>query len=139
MFNPIKPTLSNPTTEDERMNSQTSKPTGRLPRAAHILTMAVTALVIVSLAAPALAQGGTGVGEVVTNLVTSITDIIQSVAIAAGILGLSFWGIGKVARPVFPQVAGLTQNYIPDLLIGVAVVFVASQIVEGLANAIGGS
>ena len=51
--------------------------------------------------------------------------------------GLSFWGIGKILRPVFPQVAGLTQNYIPDLLIGIAVVFIASQIVEGLANAIG--
>jgi hypothetical protein len=139
MFSQTKPALSNPTKEDELMDSQTSNAAFGLPRGAQFLTMIVTALVIVSFASPAFAQGGTGVGEVITNLVISITDIIQSVAIAAGILGLSFWGIGKVARPVFPQVASLTQNYIPDLLIGVSVVFVASQIVEGLASAIGGS
>ncbi|HID63189.1 MAG TPA: hypothetical protein EYP49_10680 [Anaerolineae bacterium] len=100
----------------------------------RLLAVAITTILVLGLATPAFAQ----VGEVVTNLVTSITDIIQSVAIAAGVLGLSVWGIGKVARPIFPQVASLTQNYIPDLLIGVAVVFVASQLVEGLANAIGG-
>ena len=72
-------------------------------------------------------------------IVTAITDIIQSVCVAGGILGLSIWGIGKVVRPVFPQLAGLTQNYIGDLMIGIAVVFVAAQVVEGLAGALGGA
>ena len=111
----------------------------RKPKAIRLLTLLVTFSVLVGMAAPAFAQGGGGVGEVVSNLVTAITDIIQSVAIAAGIAGLSFWGFGKILRPVFPQVAGLTQNYIPDLLIGIAVVFIASQVVEGLASAVGGA
>jgi len=105
----------------------------KLP-AHKLLAVAVTTVLVLGLATPAFAQ----VGEVVANLVTSVTDIIQSIAVAAGVLGLSVWGIGKVTRPVFPQIASLTQNYIPDLLVGVAVVFVASQLVEGLANAIGG-
>jgi len=88
-------------------------------------------------ASPVLADDA--IGGVVTTLIESITGIIQSVAIGAGILGLSVWAIGKVVRPYFPQVAGTTQNYIPDLLVGVAVVFVASEIVEGLAGALGGS
>ena len=87
-------------------------------------------------ASPVLADDA--LGGVVTGLIESITGIIQSVAIGAGILGLSVWAIGKVVRPYFPQVASTTQNYIPDLLVGVAVVFVASEIVEGIAGAIGG-
>jgi type IV secretory pathway VirB2 component (pilin) len=103
------------------------------------VTVAVTLVLALGLAAPALAQGGGGVGDVVNTMVKSITDIIQSICVGAGILGLSMWAIGKVVRPVFPQVSGLTQNYIPDLLIGIAVVFVASQIVEGLASSLGAS
>jgi hypothetical protein len=94
---------------------------------------------LMGLAAPALTQGGGGVGAAFEQIVTAITDIIQSICVAAGILGLSIWGIGKVVRPVFPQLSGLTQNYIGDLMIGIAVVFVASQIVEGLAGALGGA
>jgi hypothetical protein len=44
-----------------------------------------------------------------------------------------------VARPVFPQISGLTQNYIPDLMIGIAVVLVATQIVEALVSSMGGA
>ncbi len=103
-------------------------------RVITVLTLLGLAL---GLAEPALAQGGGGLSAAITGIVTAITKIIQSVCVAAGVLGLSFWGIGKVARPVFPQISALTQNYIPDLLIGIAVVFVASQVVEGLASAMG--
>ena len=106
------------------------------------LTRLVVLLVMVGFflaGTPAFAQGpGGDLGNVISELVNNITDLIQSVAIGAGILGLSIWGIGKVARPVFPQISQLTANYIPDLLIGVAVVFVAASIVEGIAGAIGG-
>jgi hypothetical protein len=103
-----------------------------------VKVLTITALVFV-VAMPAFAQDGSGIGDVVNNLVSAIVDIIQSVAIGAGILGLVVWGIGKVARPIFPQISGLTQNYIPDLLIGIAVVLVASQIVEALVSSLGGA
>lgn len=101
-----------------------------------VKVLTITALVFV-VAMPAYAQDGSGIGDVVNSLVASITDIIQSVAVGAGILGLTFWGIGKVVRPMFPQVSALTQNYIPDLLIGIAVVLVAATVVEGLVSSLG--
>jgi hypothetical protein len=105
-------------------------------RVAKISTIALLVFMVVM---PAYAQDGSGIGDVVNSLVTSITDIIQSVAVGAGILGLTFWGIGKVVRPMFPQVSALTQNYIPDLLIGIAVVLVAATVVEGLVSSLGGA
>ncbi len=105
----------------------------------RMATMAITVLVVLAFAAPALAADGGGVGEVVNGMVKSIVDIVQSVAVGAGVLGLTIWGIGKVARPVFPQISGLTQNYIPDLMIGIAVVLVATQIVEALVSSMGGA
>ena len=102
-------------------------------------TVVITVIVALTFAAPALAQNGGGVGEVVNGMVKSIVDIVQSVAVGAGVLGLTIWGIGKVARPVFPQISGLTQNYIPDLMIGIAVVLVATQIVEALVSSMGGA
>ena len=88
-------------------------------------------------ASPAFAQDG--VGAALDAVVKAVTDVIQSVAVGAGILGLSIWGIAKVARPMFPQISGLAQNYIPDLLIGLAVIFVATEVVEALAAQLGGS
>jgi hypothetical protein len=38
---------------------------------------------------------------------------------------------------MFPQIAGIAQNYIPDLLIGLAVIFVATEVVESLASQLG--
>ena len=105
----------------------------------RVTTMAMTAVVVLAFAAPALAQSGGGVGEVVNGMVKSIVEIVQSVAVGAGVLGLTIWGIGKVARPVFPQISGLTQNYIPDLMIGIAVVLVATQIVEAIVSSMGGA
>ena len=105
----------------------------------RVATVVVVAIMVLAFAAPALAADGGGVGEVVNGMVKSIVDIVQSVAVGAGILGLTIWGIGKVARPVFPQISGLTQNYIPDLMIGIAVVLVATQIVEALVSSMGGA
>jgi hypothetical protein len=106
-------------------------------RIARWTSMLLCLGLLLGLASPALAQGG-DIGQVVSDLVQSITDIIQGVAIGAGILGLSIWGLGKVTRPIFPQISQLAGNYISDLLIGVAVIFVAASIVEGIASAIGG-
>jgi hypothetical protein len=105
----------------------------------RVATVVVVAIMVLAFAAPALAADGGGVGEVVNGMVKSIVDIVQSVAVGAGVLGLTIWGIGKVARPVFPQISGLTQNYIPDLMIGIAVVLVATQIVEALVSSMGGA
>ncbi|MCQ3976982.1 MAG: hypothetical protein DPW09_26430 [Anaerolineae bacterium] len=106
----------------------------------RIITLLLMTGLLLGLATPALAQGGGGsIGGALDTIVTAITDIIQTVCVGLGILGLSIWGIGKIARPVFPQISGLTANYMGDLMIGIAVVFVASQIVEGLASAMGGA
>ncbi len=107
-------------------------------RVAQVITTVVMVGLVLGLATPALAQGG-GLGTAIDGIVVAITDIIQTVCVGLGILGLSIWGIGKIARPVFPQISGLTQNYFSDLMIGLAVVYVASQIVEGLAGALGGA
>jgi hypothetical protein len=106
------------------------------------MTVILMTGLLLGLAAPVMAQvggGAGGIGGAIDGIVTAITDIIQTVCVGLGILGLSIWGIGKIARPVFPQISGLTQNYMGDLMIGIAVVFVASQIVEGLASAMGGA
>ncbi len=105
------------------------------PRTVRIITVLMMSGLL--LAAPAMAQGGAGsLGGAIEGIVTAITGIIQTVCIALGILGLSIWGIGKVARPVFPQIAGMTQNYISDLMIGIAVVYIATEVVEGLQSAL---
>lgn len=109
----------------------------RLPPLAHVLTLAVTLVILFSASHPAFADGG--VGAALDSVVKAVTDVIQSVAVGAGILGLSIWGIAKVARPMFPQISGMAQNYIPDLLIGLAVIFVATEVVESLAGQLGGS
>ncbi len=109
-------------------------------RITRIMTLLLMTGLLLGLATPALAQGGGGsIGGAIDSIVTAITDIIQTVCVGLGILGLSIWGIGKIARPVFPQISALTANYMGDLMIGIAVVFVASQIVEGLASAMGGA
>ncbi len=104
-------------------------------RIARTITILVMIGLLLGLSTPALAQGGGGLAGAISGIVTAITDIIQAICVGAGILGLSIWGIGKVVRPYFPQVAGLTQNYISEMMIGIAVVFIAAQVVEGLAEA----
>ncbi|MCL4299179.1 MAG: hypothetical protein KJ077_25810 [Anaerolineae bacterium] len=108
----------------------------RMPPMVHMLTLVITFLILFSATHPAFAQDG--VGAALDSVVKAVTDVIQSVAVGAGILGLSIWGIAKVARPMFPQIAGIAQNYIPDLLIGLAVIFVATEVVESLASQLGG-
>ena len=88
----------------------------------------------------AFAQSGGGdVAAAFTDIVTAITDIIQSLTVVVGILGITFWGFGKVARPVFPEISQMTNQYINGFLIGIVAVFVATSVVEALASAIGGS
>ena len=73
-----------------------------------------------------------------TEVVETITGIIQGLAVVVGIAGLSIWGLARIARPIFPELSNLTQQYIGSLVIGVIVVFVAATVVEGLASAVGG-
>ena len=77
------------------------------------------------------------IGDVIATLVETITTIIRNIAVGIGALGLTTWAVGKIARPLFPQISQMTSNYIPDLLIGIAFVFVASSVVNGLASAMG--
>ena len=101
----------------------------------------VTALVMVSIllvlpAGSALAQDE--ITTAFTEVVETITGIIQGLAVVVGIAGLSVWGLARIARPIFPELSSLTQQYIGSLVIGVIVVFVAATVVEGLASAVGG-
>jgi type IV secretory pathway VirB2 component (pilin) len=102
----------------------------------RLLTLIVVAGVI-GVASPALAQGDPG--GAFDAIVTSITELIQNITLIVGVLGLVIWGFGKVARPLFPEISGLTQQYIPNLLIGVVVVFTAAEIVDMVAGAVGAS
>ena len=82
---------------------------GRSYNARHIALGAALVIALAILfgdASPVFAQTEDLVNAI-GNVVTTITDIIQGVAIAAGIAGLSVWGFSKVARPVFPQISQL--------------------------------
>jgi type IV secretory pathway VirB2 component (pilin) len=100
----------------------------------RLLTLIVIAGVV-GVATPALAADGPGAAF--DEIVTSITELIQNITLIVGVLGLVIWGFGKVARPLFPEISGLTQQYIPNLLIGVVVVFTAAEIVDMVAGAVG--
>lgn len=109
----------------------------------HFTLRLATALIMVGLllvvpTLPALAQGGDGISEAFSGVVTTITGIIQSLTVVVGILGVTIWGFGKVARPIFPEIAQMTNQYINQFIVGIVVVFVATTVVEGLASAIGG-
>jgi type IV secretory pathway VirB2 component (pilin) len=103
----------------------------------------MTALIMVGLllalpAGTALAQGGDEITTAFSGVVETIVGIIQGLAVVVGIAGLSIWGLARIARPIFPELSNLTQQYIGSLVIGVVVVFVAATVVEGLASAVGG-
>ncbi len=112
---------------------QNMKLTVRYP-VARLLTLIVV-IGIVAVASPALAQGdpGTAFDDIITN----ITELIQDVTLIVGVLGLVIWGFAKVARPMFPEISSMTQQYIPNFLIGVVVVFTAAEIVDMVAGAVG--
>ena len=95
-------------------------------------------LLLVLPAGTALAQGGDEITTAFSGVVETIVGIIQGLAVVVGIAGLSVWGLARIARPIFPELSNLTQQYIGSLVIGVVVVFVAATVVEGLASAVGG-
>ena len=109
------------------------------PVAIRVITLLVMAgILLVAPAGLALAQGGDQITTALSTVVETITGIIQGLAVVIGIAGLSIWGLARIARPVFPELSSLTQQYIGSLVIGVVIVFVAATIVEGLAAAVGG-
>ena len=106
---------------------------------ARVMTLlVVVGLLLVLPAAPALAQGGDGISSALGQIVESITNIIQGLTVVVGILGLTLWGFAKVARPIFPELSQLTNQYVGQFVLGVVVVFVAATIVEEIASAVGG-
>lgn len=100
--------------------------------------LVVVGLLLVAPAGPALAQGGDEITTALSSVVETITGIIQGLAVVVGIAGLSLWGLARIARPVFPELSNLTNQYIGSLVIGTIVVFVAATVVEGLASAVQG-
>lgn len=72
-----------------------------------------------------------------TGILTTITGMIQSLTVIVGILGITFWGFGKVARPIFPDISQMTSQYINGFLVGIVAVYVATSVVEALAEAVG--
>jgi hypothetical protein len=101
-----------------------------------ITILVMLGLLLVGPAGAALAQDGAGISEAFSGVVTTITDIIQSLTVVVGILGVTIWGFGKVARPIFPEVSSLTQQYISQFLVGVVAVFIAATVVEGITSAL---
>ncbi len=99
-----------------------------------ITFMIMLGLLLVVPAGNALAQDE--ITTAFSNVVTTITGIIQGLAVVIGILGLSIWGLAKIARPVFPELSNLTNQYIGGLVVGVVVVFLAATVVEALASAV---
>ena len=87
---------------------------------------------------PVLAQGSGDIGDTLNEVINNIVGIIQQITIGIAILGLALWALGKLARPVFPQLSQLTANYISEFVIGIVVIFSVAKIVEGIANAVGG-
>ena len=102
---------------------------------ARLMTLIVV-LGIMAVAVPALAQDG--IGGTFDSIITSITDLIQQLTLAVGVLGIVIWGFGKVARPIFPEIAQMTAQYFNNFIIGVVVVFAAAEIVDMVAGAVGG-
>ncbi len=118
--------------------SITQKPAGRVT--IRVVTLILVFGILISLAAtPALANQNSPAdfGDAISTIVEAIVGIIQSIAVGLGILGLTIWGLAKIARPVFPEISGQVQGYIPGLMIGLVVIFLATEIVEGLSSAIG--
>ena len=109
------------------------------PATIRLMTVLIMAgLLLVLPAGTALAQGGDEITTAFSGVVETIVGIIQGLAVVVGIAGLSIWGLARIARPIFPELSNLTQQYIGSLVIGVIVVFVAATVVEGLASAVGG-
>jgi type IV secretory pathway VirB2 component (pilin) len=104
-----------------------------------VALLVMVGILLVAPAGSALAQGGDEITTAFSNVVTTITGIIQGLAVVVGIAGLSLWGLARIARPVFPEMSQLTSQYIGSLVIGVIIVFVAATVVEGLASAVQGS
>lgn len=108
-----------------------------------VATRTVTLLVMVGLlavlpAGSALAGGGE-ITAAFSGVVETIIGIIQGLAVVVGIAGLSLWGLAKIARPIFPELSNLTNQYISGLVVGVIFVFVAATVVQALADAVGGA
>ena len=109
------------------------------PATIRLMTVLImVGLLLVLPAGTALAQGGDEITTAFSGVVETIVGIIQGLAVVVGIAGLSVWGLARIARPIFPELSNLTQQYIGSLVIGVVVVFVAATVVEGLASAVGG-
>lgn len=116
---------------------------GNVQRLDPVTLRLVTMLVLVGVllvvpAGTALAQGGDEITTAFSGVVETIVGIIQGLAVVVGIAGLSIWGLARIARPIFPELSNLTNQYIGSLVIGVVIVFVAATVVEGLAGAVGG-
>ncbi len=109
------------------------------PVTIRLVTMLIMiGILLVLPAGAALAQGGDEITTAFSSVVETITGIIQGLAVVVGIAGLSIWGLAKIARPIFPELSNLTNQYIGGLVVGVIVVFVAATVVEGLASAVQG-
>ena len=108
-------------------------------RVAKIIIWIVMLAILIGGITPVLAQGGGGgdIGGTLNEIIDNVVGIIQQITIGVAILGLVIWALGKVARPVFPQLSQMTANYITEFIIGIVVVFAATKIVQGIANAVG--
>ena len=116
--------------------------TGKIDLTDPLTIRVITGLIMMGLLLVLPASNAFAQDEITTafsNVVTTITGIIQGLAVVVGILGLSIWGLARIARPVFPELSNLTNQYIGGLVIGVVVVFLAATVVEALAAAIEGS
>ncbi len=112
------------------------RPPGMIRIFTFLVLVAVLAVVP---AGDALAQGGDEVTAAFQGILETVINIIQGLTVVVGILGLTLWGFGKVARPVFPEISNFTSQYIQGFVIGIVIVYVAATVVEALASSVSGS
>lgn len=109
-------------------------------RVAKITIGIIILAILIGGITPVLAQNGGGgdIGDTLNEIINNVVSIVQQITVGVAILGLVIWGLGKLTRPFFPQLSQMTANYITEFIIGIVVIFSATLIVQGIANAVGG-
>ncbi len=70
----------------------------------------------------------------ITNLAVAMTGFIHTLTLVVGVLGLTIWGLAKIARPIAPDLAGSTGGYISSLVFDGLVVMAGSTVLRVVAE-----
>lgn len=100
-----------------------------------ILASMVWSWFIIS-ARPAFAQDpAADMVTLLSDILIILTGVVQALTVIGAILGLTMWGFGKIAKPLFPGLSSLFNGeYVKSIIIDETIVFLASTIVRFLAT-----